>query len=125
MRFIYVGILVLCVFTGGVVAKAETPSPTVQQAQQQVWDFQDQLADAHYHLALLRLNEETNRLQVALQKTRTPQKASEIQLKLSETDRKRLMEQRRLQLNHQLVNAERSGDRGTADSIRFQLKDLH
>jgi hypothetical protein len=124
LRFIFVGILTLGVLMTGIVVKADTPSTAVYQAQQRLWDYQDQLADAHYHLSLLRFNEESNHLQAALPKARSPQKVAEIQVKLNEVDRKRWVEQKRLLLNHQLVNAERSSNRAAVDSIRFQLKDL-
>jgi hypothetical protein len=128
MRTFGLGMLILFVFMGGTAVRSETRSTAVQQAQERVWRLQDQLADAHYHLAALHLTEDSNRLQADLRKvdtSRNPKKISEIQSKLSDVDRKRLVEQQRLQWTHQLVTAERSGDRTAAESIRARLKALH
>jgi len=128
MRPFFLGMLALACLIGGSLARAEAPSAVVQQAQERVWDIQDQLADAHYHLASLHLTEDSNRLQTAIQKvdpSRDPQKAYDLQARLTEVERKRSVEQQRLLLTHQLVKAERSGDHATEGSIRSRLKALH
>jgi chromosome segregation ATPase len=121
-------VFVLSVVSPLVVFSAPLSSPEIQQAQTKVWNLQEELSDARYALVSLKLNAEKTRLESVIQKLSNlhqDQKAADMKAKLAELDQRLGKEKTRMQLNHQIVKSERSGDRDAADSLRKELQNLH
>jgi len=110
-----------------VPAVASNDSPDVQQAQNTIWNIEDQLADARCQLSILRLDAEKNKIQAALQQTAgTPSlKSAEWQNHLQALEHQRSVELERKRLTHEYIKANRASDRTEADRVLQALRDLH
>jgi len=109
-------------------AQAQNTLPAdVQQAQAKVWDLQSQLYDAKYRLAIARIDadkgHEISEMNRATQ-AKDFKRAGDCQARIANLDHRREVENQRLQLNHQLLQAQQSGDKGQQGQLKSQLKGL-
>ncbi|GEM_PF-4252771 len=110
------------------VSRADNaPPPDIQQAQAKVWDLQSQLYDAKYRLAIARIDSdkghEISEMNRATQ-AKDFKRAGDCQSKIAKLDHRRELENQRLQLNHQLLQAQQAGDKGQQEQLKAQLKGL-
>ena len=99
----------------------------IQTAQQKVWDIQVQLNNARYRLAVLKLDlqkaKQSDALLKAQQKGDQAQIAK-IQQQLQATDHQKDIEQKRLDLLGQILQAQQQNNNTLVQTLQFELKNM-
>ena len=107
---------------------AVPPPPEVQQAQEEVWNLEVQLAQSQHDLALLKIQHQETDIQNRLldaQKRNDFNAISRINQQTQKLEAWRFKEETRLSLRKQQIDYWREGQNDAANSVQFQLNNLH